>query len=63
MANKQHGTRQKLVFRGDTRPARPATGATQRRDARPQPPTPAGGKPARPAPRRQPRKLIGSSDS
>jgi hypothetical protein len=59
MANKQHGTRQKLVFRGDKRPARPARPPAvpaRRRDA--EPPGPPG-----PAVRRQPRKLIGCSDS
>ncbi|MBP0631722.1 MULTISPECIES: hypothetical protein [unclassified Cupriavidus] len=62
MANKQHGTRQKLVFRGVTSTASPAPPAppARRRDARAQPPVPGGATPAR---RRQPRKLIGSSDS
>jgi hypothetical protein len=59
MANKQHGTRQKLVFRGSKRPVRPARPPAvpaRRRDA--EPPGPPG-----PAVRRQPRKLIGASDS
>ena len=59
MANKQLGTRQKMVFRG-------GTGAPPPRDkgAGRKPGPPPTGKAVGKAPvRRQPRKLIGSSDS
>ncbi|SCU97885.1 hypothetical protein CNECB9_5440005 [Cupriavidus necator] len=56
MANKQHGTRQKLVFRGQSGPGKSPASPAPRRESRP----PA---PAKPVVRRQPRKLIGSSDS
>lgn len=57
MANKQLGTRQKLVFRGGTGAPQPSRGKGAVRKSGP-PKT--GGKPT---PARQPRKLIGSSDS
>lgn len=59
MANKQLGTRQKMVFRGGTGAPPPRDKSGGRKPGPPQTGT-AGGK----APvRRQPRKLIGSSDS
>ena len=58
MANKQHGTRQKLVFRGGTAP--PGKGVSRTGSGPRKAGPPDTGKPARP---RQPRKLIGSSDS
>lgn len=74
MANKQHDTRQKLVFRqgtppgkGAAKPTMPPAPATRKPGP---PPLPAAGPaPGTPAPvpagqrPRQPRKLIGSSDS
>ncbi|CAG9182070.1 hypothetical protein [Cupriavidus pinatubonensis] len=57
MANKQLGTRQKLVFRGGTGSQPPPRGkGTVRKSGPPQ----TSGKSTPP---RQPRKLIGSSDS
>ena len=58
MANKQRGTRQKMVFRG-------GTGAPPPRDKggrKPGPPQTGSAEGKAPV-RRQPRKLIGSSDS
>ncbi len=60
MANKQLGTRQKMVFRGGTGVQAPPRDKGARRKPGPPQTGGAGGK----APvRRQPRKLIGSSDS
>lgn len=56
MANKQHGTRQKQVFRGQPGTGKRPPGPAPRRE----PGSPPQG---RPGGRRQPRKLIGSSDS
>jgi hypothetical protein len=59
MANKQLGTRQKMVFRGGTGAPPPRDKGAGRKPGPPQ-----TGKAADKAPaRRQPRKLIGSSDS
>jgi len=60
MANKQLGTRQKMVFRGGTGATPPPRGkGAGRKPGPPQTGNAAGKSPVR----RQPRKLIGSSDS
>lgn len=59
MANKQLGTRQKMVFRGGTGAPPPRDKGGARKPGPPQ----TGGAGGKPPVRRQPRKLIGSSDS
>jgi hypothetical protein len=59
MANKQLGTRQKMVFRGGAGTPPPRDRKGGRKPGPPQTGSAGGNPPAR----RQPRKLIGSSDS
>ncbi len=59
MANKQLGTRQKMVFRGGTDTPPPRVKGGGRKPGLPQ----TGGAGGKAPVRRQPRKLIGSSDS